>query len=104
MSRCPSNDLPTSLGSSHMRFLEILHERNEACELDRQLKFESESLQILMRQSQAWRELEQVLTPSDYELRKGNRATRQAVDELAALRSRLWREGGASSALSLPLI
>ena len=93
LSRCPSNDLPTTLQPSHLRLLQLLRERGEQCELDRQLEYESQSLQILMRLSQEWRELERVTTPDIKELRRGNRATRQAVDELSDLRSRLWVEG-----------
>lgn len=92
LSRCPSNDLPTSLQPTHLRLLELLRERGEQCELDRQLDFESQSLSILMRQSQEWRQLERVTTPSIQELRRGNVATRNAVNELSALRSRLWLE------------
>lgn len=73
-----------------MRLLQLLRERGEQCELDRQLEYESQSLQILMRQSQEWRELERVITPDIMELRRGNRATRKAVEEMSELRSRLW--------------
>jgi hypothetical protein len=94
LSRCPSNDLPTSLQPIHLRLLDLLEERGWSCELDKQLKFEYQSLQILMTLSQAWRELERVTTPSILELRKGNLATSEAEIKLSDLRARLWKEEG----------
>lgn len=100
LSRCPSNDLPTSLQPIHLRLLDLLEERGWSCELDKQLKFEYQSLQILMTLSQAWRELERVTTPSIIELRKGNLATLEAEMKLSELRTRLWREEGKSIRLA----
>lgn len=99
LSRCPSNDLPTSLQPIHLRLLDLLEERGWSCELDRQLKFEYQSLQILMNLSRAWRELERVTTPSIVELRKGNLATLEAETKLSELRARLWTEHGMCFAL-----
>ena len=100
LSRCPSNDLPTSLRPIHLRLLELLEERGSTCELDRQLRFEYQSLQILMTLSETWRELERVTTPSIVELRKGNLATLEAGLQLSDLKTRLWAQEGMERPIS----
>lgn len=83
-----------------MRLLELLEERGSTCELDRQLRFEYQSLQILMTLSETWRELERVTTPSIVELRKGNLATLEAGLQLSDLKTRLWAQEGMERPIS----
>ncbi|RSH95590.1 hypothetical protein EHS25_000682 [Saitozyma podzolica] len=94
VSRCPSNDFPTPLNRTHRRFIELLSQRGAICDIDRHLKFEHLCLDILMNQSEAWRKLDRVATPSAKELRNGNQATTAGVTELDALRKRAKKEAG----------